>query len=58
MQTCEGRIPAKDGEKAQEVLGILSLVFSCLFMLELIASVWAFGRTYVSCLRTTHELYR
>ena len=30
--TCEGRVPAKDGEQAQNVLGILSLVFSCLFM--------------------------
>ena len=29
--------------KAQEVLGIISLVFSCLFMVELLASIWAFG---------------
>ncbi|KAH9810110.1 putative ion transport protein [Teratosphaeria destructans] len=35
-----------DGEKAQETLGILSLVFSCLFMVELLASVWAFGWAY------------
>lgn len=40
-------MPAKSGEIGSEVLGILSLVFSCLFMLELIASVWAFGRSYV-----------
>ena len=29
--------------KAQEALGIVSLVFSCLFLVELLASVWAFG---------------
>lgn len=29
--------------KAQDALGIVSLVFSCLFMLELLASIWAFG---------------
>jgi hypothetical protein len=30
--TCEGRVPRKGGNEAQSVLGILSLVFSCLFM--------------------------
>lgn len=29
-------------------LGIAGLVFSCLFMLELIASVWAFGLQFVA----------
>lgn len=29
---CEGRVPAKDGNKASDALGIVSLVFSCLFM--------------------------
>ena len=29
--------------KAQEALGIVSLVFSCLFMVELLASIWALG---------------
>lgn len=29
--------------KAQDALGIVSLVFSCLFMVELLASIWAFG---------------
>lgn len=29
--------------EAQDALGIVSLIFSCLFMLELVASVWAFG---------------
>lgn len=47
LLTCEGRVPAKDGDKASEVLGILSLVFSCLFMVELLASIWAFGWAYV-----------
>ena len=30
-------------ENAQEALGIVSLFFSCLFMVELLASIWAFG---------------
>ncbi|KAK1074516.1 hypothetical protein LTR74_001112 [Friedmanniomyces endolithicus] len=46
LLTCEGRIPARDGDTASDVLGIFSLIFSCLFMLELVASVWAFGWTY------------
>ena len=29
-------------------LGIAGLVFSCLFLLELLASIWAFGWRYVS----------
>lgn len=29
--------------KAQDALGIVGLVFSCLFMFELLASIWAFG---------------
>ncbi|MCJ1425642.1 hypothetical protein MMC29_003542 [Sticta canariensis] len=31
---------------AQEALKVVSLVFSCLFMAELIACVWAFGLNY------------
>ena len=27
----------------QDALGVVSLVFSCLFMVELMASIWAFG---------------
>lgn len=33
---------------AQEALKVVSLVFSCLFMAELIACVWAFGLKYAS----------
>ena len=33
----------KDLREAQVVLGIVSLIFSCLFMTELAASIWAFG---------------
>ena len=43
LLTCEGRIPYESGETASKVLGILSLVFSSLFMVELLASIWAFG---------------
>ena len=32
LLTCEGRVPGKPGHEAQEVLGTVSLVFSCLFM--------------------------
>ncbi|MCJ1379099.1 hypothetical protein MMC17_002199 [Xylographa soralifera] len=35
-----------DLDEAQEVMGIVSLIFSCLFMLELLASIWAFGLPY------------
>ncbi|CAM1510966.1 Fc.00g084790.m01.CDS01 [Cosmosporella sp. VM-42] len=43
---CEqGKIGA-DWDLALDILGSVSLVFSCLFMLELIASVWAFGWDY------------
>ena len=33
----------EDLPKAQNALGVVSLVFSCLFMAELMASLWAFG---------------
>ncbi|KAG0646004.1 hypothetical protein D0Z07_7763 [Hyphodiscus hymeniophilus] len=33
-------------DEAREGLGIAGLVFSCLFMLELLLSVWAFGWRY------------
>ena len=34
--------------KTLEVLPIVSLGFSCLFMVELLASVWAFGAEYAA----------
>lgn len=43
---CENRITGQDGTAAQEALGIVSLAFSCLFMLELSVSIWAFGRAF------------
>jgi len=39
----EGRISEPKGHVTEEALGIVGLVFSCLFMLELLASIWAFG---------------
>ena len=43
-KTCKSGTNKGSGlEDAQEVLGIVSLVFSCLFMAELLASVWSFG---------------
>ena len=44
-------------EQAQEALGIVSLVFSCLFMAELTASIWAFGLKYIYFSRV-HEKVR
>ena len=41
---CEkGEILNKDFDKAQDALGIVSLIFSCLFLAELVLSIWAFG---------------
>jgi len=48
LYTCEhscGQDKGIDKElgQAQSVLGVVSLVFSCLFMVELLASICAFG---------------
>jgi len=43
---CESEKEGPEWDTALNALGILSLAFSCLFMLELIASVWAFGWSY------------
>lgn len=42
--------------RAQEALGIVSLVFSCLFMVELLASIWAFGFKFVIQVRADRSL--
>jgi hypothetical protein len=39
----EKDFPQKQWEVAVKALDITSLVFSCLFMLELLCSIWAFG---------------
>ena len=42
--TCDKGQPVdKSLPEAQDALGIVSLIFSCLFMVELLASIWAFG---------------
>lgn len=43
LLSCEGKVHKPDGETALEALSIVSLVFTCLFMVELVASIWAFG---------------
>ncbi|KAK7432995.1 hypothetical protein QQZ08_000466 [Neonectria magnoliae] len=43
---CEQGKSGPDWDLALDVLGSMSLAFSCLFMVELIASVWAFGWNY------------
>ena len=41
---CEKGESVGDGfHEAQDILGIVSLIFSCLFVVELLASIWAFG---------------
>ncbi|KAF2002693.1 hypothetical protein P154DRAFT_488163 [Amniculicola lignicola CBS 123094] len=44
LVTCGHR--SKSVEDALEALATVGLVFSCIFVLELIASIWAFGITY------------
>ncbi|KAM5364644.1 hypothetical protein ACJZ2D_011425 [Fusarium nematophilum] len=43
---CEQGKGGPDWDLALSILGSVSLVFSCLFMIELFASVWAFGCKY------------
>ena len=44
LYVCEHSSGKSEGETdAQVGLGVVSLVFSCLFMVELLASIWAFG---------------
>ncbi|KAM0217062.1 hypothetical protein ACHAPA_006065 [Fusarium lateritium] len=43
---CEQGKKSSEWDLALDILGSISLVFSCLFMVELIASIWAFGWKY------------
>ena len=43
LYTCEKKNTNAKWEHARDGLAIAGLVFSCLFMLELFMSVWAFG---------------
>ncbi|KAL4731115.1 hypothetical protein ACLX1H_000075 [Fusarium chlamydosporum] len=43
---CEQGRKGSDWDLGLEILGSISLAFSCLFVVELIASVWAFGWKY------------
>ncbi len=43
LYECEEGSPNERLEKVRNILGIMGLVFSSLFMLELIVSIWAFG---------------
>lgn len=45
---CEQGKSSPDWNLALNILGSIGLVFSCLFMIELIVSVWAFGWKYGS----------
>ena len=42
-ECCQPKEEYQGFHKAQGALGIVSLVFSCLFMVELLVSIWAFG---------------
>ena len=45
-ECCQPTDKYQGWHQAQEALEIISLTFSCLFMVELIASIWAFGFQY------------
>lgn len=60
---CESHKANTGWNDALEALGIVSLVFSCLFMAELLASIWAFGLSYVeiylgSCMSIAYLHFR
>ena len=42
-ECCQNKDEYRNYHEAQRVLGIVSLVFSSLFMVELMVSIWAFG---------------
>lgn len=46
LYTCEEGQPSKTWDIVRDRLGIAGLVFSCLFMLELMLSIWAYGLRY------------
>lgn len=46
LSLCEGNISGPHWGQVRNGLGIAGLVFSCMFMVELILSVWAFGWRY------------
>lgn len=51
LHTCgRGEEMGKGWDVAKEALGVASLVFSCLFLAELVMSIWAFGFAYVKFL--------
>ena len=54
---CDQKNPDRGWGEAQEALGIVSLVFSCLFMTELLAAIWAFGLPLVSSLSLSRWYY-
>lgn len=48
LYTCEqsckkGQGVDREWREARNALGVVSLIFSCLFMAELLASIWSFG---------------
>ena len=55
-QCDKGEPVDKSLPEAQDALGIISLVFSCLFMLELLASIWAFGLGWVGSVQTKQTI--
>ena len=51
LETCDHKTPQAD--RALGALKHISLVFSALFMLELLASIWAFRASCVDLLKVT-----
>lgn len=46
LYTCEEGSPSPTWDHIRDVLNIIGLVFSCIFMLELMLSIWAFRAQY------------
>lgn len=57
LGTCERKLDGEGWENTRDGLGIAGLVFSCLFMLELMLSLWAFGWRFVSLFPLSFLIY-
>jgi len=54
LGTCERKLAGEGWENTRDGLSIAGLVFSCLFMVELLLSIWAFGWRFVFFFSLSH----
>jgi hypothetical protein len=57
LYQCDEKDPHPKWDEVRNGLGIAGLVFSCMFMLELLLSVWAFGWGYVAISRLSYIIW-